>query len=167
MSFRSVFIAVFVSVAILAAALIVNARRPPIETAQPSAGLVKASGKCAECHRRETEAMVVEYEQSRHAARGVNCLDCHRPAAGQDAMDHRGFTIARHLTAKNCAQCHRAPYEQFLRSRHAAPADAAVAGDPAFTAEQIAAAESYHPGAVERAANPLVGLEGRAAELKG
>ncbi len=167
MSFRYVFIAVLVSTAIIAAALIVNARRPSVETAQPTAGLVKASGKCAECHRRETEAMVVEYEQSVHATRGVNCLDCHRPMDGQESLDHRGFTIAKTLTAKNCAQCHQNQYDQFLRSRHAAPAYAAVLGDTVFTPQQIADAERYHPGAVKRAGNPLVGLEGDAAAVKG
>ncbi len=167
MSFRSVFVAVLVSTAIIAAALILNARRPAIETAQPTAGLVKASGKCAECHRNETKAMVVEYEQSLHAVKGVNCLDCHRALSGQESMEHRGFTLAKKPTAKNCAQCHRTEYEQFLRSRHAAPAYAAVVGDTVFTPEQIAHAEKYHPGAVKREANALVGLEGNAAAVKG
>jgi hydroxylamine dehydrogenase len=165
--FRAVFVAVLISVAIIVAALVLNSRRPAVETAQPTAGLVKASGKCAECHRRETEAMVVEFEMSKHATKGVNCLDCHRPQAGQDAMEHRGFTIAKQLTAKNCAQCHPGEYDQFLRSRHAAPAYAAVVGDTVFTAEQIAAAERWHPGAVRRAPNPLVALEGPAAAVKG
>lgn len=167
MSFRGVFLAVLASTALIAAALILNARRPAVETAQPTAALVKAGGKCAECHRRETAAMVVEFERSRHAAKGINCLDCHRPVAGQDSTEHRGFTIAKSLTAANCAQCHAREYEQFLRSRHAAPAYAAVAGEGAFTAAQVAAAEQYHPGAVKRAAHPLVGLEGDAAAVKG
>ncbi len=167
MSFRTVFIAVLISVALIAAALIVNSRRPAVETRQPTANLVKASGKCAECHRQETEAMVVEYERSMHAAKGINCLDCHRPVDGQEGMEHRGFTIAKSLTAKNCAQCHQTQYQQFLRSRHAAPAYAAVLGDTVFTPEQIAFAEQYHPGAVKRTANPLVGLEGEAAAVKG
>ncbi|MCA9727998.1 MAG: ammonia-forming cytochrome c nitrite reductase subunit c552 [Candidatus Eisenbacteria bacterium] len=167
MSFRAIFIAVLVSASLIAAALILNARRPRVETAQPTAALVKASGKCAECHRRETEAMVVEFERSRHAAQGVNCLDCHQPVEGQEGQEHRGFTIATKLTAKNCAQCHHEQYQQFLRSRHAAPAYAAVLGSAPFTAQQISASEEYHPGAVERAANPLVGLEGDAAAVKG
>jgi hypothetical protein len=166
-SFRSIFVAILLSVSLIAAALILNGRRPAEETDQPTASLVKASGKCAECHRQETEAMVVEYEQSRHAAKGVNCLDCHRPQEGQESMDHRGFTIAKHLTAKNCAQCHQQQYQQFLRSRHAAAAYAAVLGSKPFTDEQIAAAERYHPGAVKRGPNPLVGLEGSAAAVKG
>jgi hydroxylamine dehydrogenase len=167
LSFRAVFIAVIISVALMAAALIVNSRRPAVDTAQPTAALVQAGGKCAECHRRETEAMVVEFERSRHAVRGVNCLDCHRPVANQEAMEHRGFTIAKHLTAGNCAQCHQTQYQQFLRSRHAAPAYAAIVGDAAFTPKQIAFAEQYHHGAVKRPANPLVGLEGSAAATKG
>jgi len=166
-SFRSIFVAVLISTAIIAAALILNARRPAVETTQPTASLVKASGKCAECHRNETRAMVVEYEQSKHAARGVNCLDCHRALEGQESMEHRGFTLAKDPTAKNCAQCHRTQYDQFRRSRHAAPAYAAVVGDTVFTAAQIAFAEKYHPGAVKRSANPLVGLEGEAAAVKG
>jgi hypothetical protein len=167
MSFRAIFIAVLVSVSLIAAALILNARRPAVETKQPTAALVRASGKCAECHRRETGAMVVEFERSQHAAKGVNCLDCHRPVEGQHGEEHRGFTIVKRLTAKNCAQCHHDQYQQFLRSRHAAPAYAAVLGDAPFTAEQVAAAERYHPGAVQRSANPLVGLEGDAAAVKG
>lgn len=167
MSFRSIFIAVFLGTALIAAALIVNSRRPAVETEQPSAALVRATGKCAECHRRETEAMVVEYERSRHAAKGVNCLDCHRAVEGQEKLDHRGFEIAKHLTAKNCAACHEEPYRQFLRSRHAAPAWAAVRGPGDFTAEQIAASEQYHAGAVNRPPNALATLEGEAAIAKG
>lgn len=167
MSFRGIFLAVLLSTALIAAALLINARRPAVETAQPTASLVKASGKCAECHRNETEAMVVEYESSRHATQGVNCLDCHRPVENQEGVEHRGFTIAKTLTAANCAQCHQREYEQFLRSRHAAPAYAAVVGPAPFTPEQIAWAEQYHPGGVQRPPNPLVALEGEAAAVKG
>ncbi len=167
MSFRAIFVAVLLSTALIAAALIVNARRPAVETAQPTAALVRASGKCAECHRRETRAIVVEYERSRHAVKGVNCLDCHRPVEGQPGMEHRGFTIAKTLTAANCAQCHGREYDQFLRSRHAAPAYAAIHGSAPFTPAQVAAAERYHPGAVKRDPNALVALEGEAAVVKG
>jgi hypothetical protein len=167
MSFRAIFIAVVISVSLIAAALILNSHRPSVETNQPTAALVEATGKCAECHRRETGAMVVEFERSRHAAKGVNCLDCHGPAEGQEGQEHRGFTIAKHLTAMNCAKCHHDQYQQFLRSRHAAPAYAAVLGSAPFSDEQIAAAERYHPGAVRRDQNPLVGLEGDAAAVKG
>ncbi len=145
-SFKSVFIAVVLGTAIIVAALLINARRPAVETAQPSADLVRAAGKCAECHRRETSAIVDQYERSKHAVKGVNCLDCHRPAPGQEGMDHRGFQIAKTLTAKNCAQCHAGEYDQFTRSRHAAPSWAAVNGPNDFTPDQLALGEkSFAP----------------------
>ena len=92
-TFKSVFIAVFIGTAAIVVAFLVNAQRPKVEVAQPSADLVKASGKCAECHRRETSAIVHQYEGSKHAAKGVTCLDCHRPAADQHGIEHKGFTI--------------------------------------------------------------------------
>ena len=78
MPFKSVFIAVFLGTAMVVAAFLVNARRPAVGGNQPTPALVEATGKCAECHRHETSAVVHEFELSRHAVKGVNCLDCHR-----------------------------------------------------------------------------------------
>ncbi len=167
MSFRTVFAAVFVATALLVAAFMINRYRPATDLMQPGAAYVRATGKCAECHVRETAAVVHEYETSAHAAAGVNCLDCHAPAEGQKPLEHRGFVIAESLTAGNCKQCHATEYEQYLRSRHAAPAWAAVAGDADFTAEQVAFAEKHHPGWVKRPANRLAQMEGEAAIVKG
>jgi hydroxylamine dehydrogenase len=167
MAFRSVFIAVVIATGLLVAALIVNRFRPVVEGQQPSAPLARAVGKCAECHRQETSAVVHQFELSQHAAKGITCLDCHHPVNGQPGMDHRGFVISKHLTAANCAECHKTQYDQYLRSRHAAPAWAAVSGPSDFSPEQIAAAEKFHPGAVKRAANALAQHEGPAAITKG
>ena len=161
-SFRAVFIAVVIAAAMIVAALIVNSRRPRVETQGPTAANIRASGKCAECHSRETPAIVHEYEMSRHAAAGVNCLECHGVQSGQQPVNHRGFTIAKNLTAANCARCHATQYRQFLRSRHAAPAWAAVTGPRDFTPDQIAFAEQYHPNGVNRPANAVAVLEGAA-----
>jgi hydroxylamine dehydrogenase len=164
MSFRSVFIAVTIAFALVLAAFLVNRARPRVETEQPSAQLVRATGKCAECHARTQYSIVHEYEMSKHAQKGVNCLDCHQPAAGQKGREHNGFTItADHLTAGNCRRCHEDIYQQFLQSRHAAVAWAAVRGEHAFTPEQVNFAETYQPGGVKRPPNPLVQLEGSAA----
>ncbi len=167
MTFKSLFIAVFLGTAVIAAAVIVNSRRPEVETSQPSAQLAKATGKCAGCHRMETAAIVHQFESSRHAAAGVNCLDCHHAVEGQEPEDHRGFEITLQLTAKNCAQCHRTEYDQYARSRHAGPAWAAVAGSADFSPEQLALATKYHQAAVERPANLLAILEGPAAIAMG
>ena len=176
MAFKSVFIAIFIGSALIVAAFILNARRPglgdpslggPFLAGQPNASFVRATGKCAACHRQETAAVVHQYEMSVHAARGVSCLDCHKAAEGQTEIAHSGFTIARHLTSANCRNCHTTEYEQYLRSRHAAPAWAAVAGPHDFTAEQIAFGEQYHAGWVDRPANALAQLEGPSAISRG
>jgi hydroxylamine dehydrogenase len=167
MSFRGVFIAVFLGTALLVAAFMINARRPQTEIARPSADLVRATGKCAECHRKETSAVVHEYEMSRHSVAGVNCLDCHQVVAGQKELAHRGFTITAQITAANCRQCHPAEYGQYLKSRHAAPAWAAVLGKKDFTAEQVAFSEQFHKGWVDRAPNAVAQAEGPTAISKG
>ena len=106
MSFRSVSLAVLIAFALILAAFLVNRARPKVETEQPSQELVRATGKCAECHARTQYSVVHEYEMSRHAQKGVNCLECHQPAAGQDKKDHHGFVISTKLTAGNCRSCH-------------------------------------------------------------
>ncbi len=165
--FRSVFLAVFIGTALLVAAFLVNARRPRLEVEQPSPELVAATGKCASCHREETAAIVLEYEQSGHARVGTTCLDCHQPVEGQVGLEHNGFVIATTVTALNCEQCHAKQYREYLRSRHAAPAFAAIHGAAPFTDEQVEFAERYHPGAVKRAPNPLTALEGESAAESG
>ncbi len=167
MSFKHVFIAVVLATGAIAAALLINAMRPAEEVAQPTADLVAATGKCAECHRRETSAIVHQFEQSAHARSGVTCLDCHRPVEGQKARDHRGFRLSAELTAKNCAACHTTEYEQYERSRHAGPAWAAVSGTRDFSEAQLALSEKYHPKASDRPPNILAMLEGPAAIQSG
>lgn len=164
---KTVFAAVLIAAALLVSGFLIHSARPEVDLARATPAAVRATGKCASCHRQETEAIVVEYERSRHAAVGTTCLDCHTPARGQDSKEHRGFTITRAVTAANCAQCHKTQYTEFLRSRHAAPAFAAVLGSEPFTEQQIAFAEQYHPGAVRRPPHPLVALEGEAATQTG
>ena len=167
MPFKAIFIAVTLGTALIVAAFLLNARRPRIQTNQPSPALIEASGKCAECHRRETPAIVDQFERSQHAVKGVTCLDCHGAAEGQPAVEHRGFRIAKTLTAKNCAGCHSGEYEQFARSRHAAPSWAAINGAKDFLPEQLATGERWHKGWVDRPPNVIPGAEGQAATVSG
>src|SRR5215467_12953269 len=165
MSFRSVFIALTIAFALILGAFLVQRARPRIETDQPNADFVKATGKCAECHSRQQYSIVHEYEMSRHATKGVNCLDCHQPQKGQeqDRQDHNGFVITAHITPANCRSCHEQIYQEFTRSRHAAPSWAAVYGETGLTPEQVDFAEKLHPGYVKRPANALAKLEGPSA----
>jgi hydroxylamine dehydrogenase len=165
--FRSVFIAVVIAFGLIVGAFLINRARPPVETAQPSAEFVRASGKCAECHTQLTYSVVHEYEMSRHAARGISCLDCHQPAGAQAKQDHHGFTIATRLTAGNCRSCHEPVYQEFLRSRHAAPSWAAVYGEAGLKPEQVAFSERYQPGGTRRPAHPLTTIEGESATTSG
>lgn len=167
MSFRPVLIAVIIGTTLIVAAFTLNSFRPRVIVQEPTAALIRASGKCAECHINQQYSIVHEYELSRHAQKGINCLDCHQPAAGQKSSNHHGFVIAETLTAANCRSCHEAIYQQFIRSRHAAPSWAAVYGDKDLTPLQIAFSEQFHPGATRRDANPLVAIEGKTAAGSG
>lgn len=167
MSFRSVFVAVVIGFALVIAAFLLNRQRPQLDTAQPNAEFVRATGKCAECHINVQYSVVHEYEMSRHAEKGVSCLDCHKPAANQQGQDHNGFTIVTKLTAGNCRTCHEQIYQEFLRSRHAAPSWAAVYGEQGLTPEQVAFSETYQPGGTKRPPNPLTSIEGGSAVSSG
>ena len=167
MSFRSVFIAVTVAFGLILGAFLVNRARPRVETEQPTSDYVLASGKCAECHARMQYSVVHEYEISAHAKKGVNCLDCHQPGPGQKKMDHHGFVIATHLTAGNCRSCHEGIYQEFLRSRHAAPSWAAIYGEKGLSPEQVTFSEQYQPGGTKRPPHPFVTAEGSSAMTSG
>ncbi|HZT78363.1 MAG TPA: multiheme c-type cytochrome [Vicinamibacterales bacterium] len=167
MSFRPVFIAVVIAFALIVSAFLINRARPRVETEQPSAAFVRASGKCAECHTRQQYSVVHEYEMSRHAQKGVNCLDCHQPAPGQEKQEHHGFTISTKLTAGNCRACHEPIYQEFLRSRHAAVSWAAVFGQPGLKPEQVDFAERFQPGYARRPPHPFVAMEGASAMTSG
>lgn len=166
-SFGSVFASVFIGFSLVVAAVYVHQQRPERDLNRPGPEFVRATGKCAECHVNETPAVVHQYEFSAHAAAGVTCLDCHATQPRQETVDHNGFQMAAEVTAANCAHCHEQEYEQFLRSRHAAPAWAAVLGAEDFTPEQVAHSEAYHKGAVDRPRNGLAMLEGSSALPRG
>jgi hypothetical protein len=167
MSFRSVFIAVTIAFTLILGAFLVNRARPKVETDQPSADFVRASGKCAECHARLQYSVVHEYEMSAHAKKGITCLDCHQAAEGQQKKDHHGFVISTKLTAGNCRSCHEGIYQEFLHSRHAAPSWAAIYGEKGLKPEQVAFSEQYQPGGTKRPPHPFVSAEGGSAMVSG
>ena len=80
----------------------------------------RAGENCADCHRKHTPALVMEWERSRHATMGISCVDCHG-AKQEDpaAWPHEGVTISTLVTPKKCAQCHDQEEKEFARSHHA------------------------------------------------
>src|SRR5690349_4907388 len=167
MSFRHVFLAVVIAFSLVLAAFLINRSRPKAETEQAAGYFVRATGKCAECHARTQYSVVHEYEMSQHARKGVSCLECHQPAANQEKKDHHGFVISTKLTAGNCRNCHETIYQQFVRSRHAAPSWAAIYGEKGLTPEQVNFSEQYQPGGTRRPPHPFVQLEGGSAMTSG
>ena len=167
MSFRSVFLAIVIGFGLIVGAFMINRQRPKVETDQPNAALVRATGKCAECHQRLQYSVVHEFEMSRHAEKGVTCLDCHQPAANQPGKDHNGFTITTQMTSGNCRSCHESVYQEFQHSRHAAVSWAAVFGAEGLSPEQVSFAEKYQPGYANRPPHPFVKLEGMSAMVSG
>jgi hydroxylamine dehydrogenase len=166
-TFRNVFLAIVIGFSLVLCAFLINRGRPKVETNQPNAGLVRATGKCAECHYRTQYSVVHEYEMSVHGQKSVSCLECHQPQAGQERKDHHGFVISARLTAGNCRSCHESIYQEFLRSRHAAVSWAAVYGEQGLKPEQVAYAEQFHPGYAKRPPHPFVQLEGGSAMTSG
>jgi nitrate/TMAO reductase-like tetraheme cytochrome c subunit len=70
---------------------------------------------CVECHEKKSPGVVKTYHDSKHSSRGVQCLDCHKPVAGQQVMtkQHEKVTIVAKPTPKNCARCHSAAVKEF------------------------------------------------------
>ena len=167
MSFRAVFIAIIIATGLIVSAYLINSRRPSLVVQQPSADFVKASGKCAECHRNAQYSIVHEFEMSKHAQKNVTCLDCHQAQSGQTSTNHNGFIITKAITPANCRICHQAIYDQFVRSRHAAPSWVAVMGNKDFSPEMIEQMEKIHPGSMKRPAHPLTRLEGESSTKSG
>ena len=61
MNFRTVFIAIIIATGLIVSAYLVNSQRPRIVVDQPNVDFIKASGKCAECHRNNQYSIVHEY----------------------------------------------------------------------------------------------------------
>ena len=75
---------------------------------------------CVDCHRRDTPAMVMEWERSSHAKFGIGCVDCHRAEKGEpDAWLHEGRYVSALVTPLDCARCHTKEMEEFAVSHHA------------------------------------------------
>ncbi len=78
------------------------------------------SEKCLRCHRDKTPAIVKQWADSKHAAMGVTCYDCHHAEPGDaDAFMHEGKLIATVVSPKDCGICHSDVAEEFGASHHA------------------------------------------------
>jgi len=82
------------------------------------------SKECVDCHTDETPGIVDHWTGSRHAEKGVGCLECHQAEEGDaDAFDHYESLMAVIVTPRDCARCHPAEAEEFQHSHHAKAAN--------------------------------------------
>jgi hydroxylamine dehydrogenase len=87
------------------------------KAAVPTAAQNKA---CADCHRKISPVLVIEWQRSRHAQIEVGCLDCHGAAKDSpSAWLHEGSYVSALVTPKTCADCHETEVREFSRSHHA------------------------------------------------
>ena len=81
-----------------------------------------AIGKnCISCHGAEDDPGIYgEWKKSTHAAKNVDCYDCHKAKQGEKAaFAHHGAFIQVIVTPNTCANCHAAEVAQQQRSHHA------------------------------------------------
>ena len=91
MSFRSVFIAIVLGFALIVAAFMIGSRTSWFETDQPNAALVKATGKCAECHLPSSTQLSHEYEMSRHGEKGDHLSRLSPARTESTGQEHNGL----------------------------------------------------------------------------
>lgn len=84
---------------------------------------VTGGGVCGSCHARATPAITLRFNQSVHAKKGVDCLDCHRGTTeNPETTEHKGLQMLPAPTPKTCGNCHQPELEQYKRSAHAGKA---------------------------------------------
>ena len=78
--------------------------------------------KCVTCHLKENKSLVMQWENSPHAAAKegqVGCYNCHAADPGDEyGYKHEGAFIRAVLTPNDCQKCHEPEYEQMQKSHH-------------------------------------------------
>jgi len=104
--------------------------------APPPAVASKEAQQCINCHEDtdKTPNVVAAWRTSSHAAKGVDCLSCHKVESKDDwdAFQCPGSNvpIASHPTPKDCKECHEQQVVEFARSKHGAMAMVKFAASP-------------------------------------
>jgi len=81
-----------------------------------------ANKKCIDCHIKKDvgEGQVNDWKHSRHAEKGIGCIECHKAdAKDADAYKHEGFIVATIVSPKDCSKCHEEEAKEFQASHHA------------------------------------------------
>jgi len=150
--------------ALIVSAYLVNSKRPRLIVEQPSAAFIRASGKCAECHRNLQYSIVHEFEMSKHAAKGVTCLDMPSGGAETSGNESLHFCHQREVDGGQLPVLSR----NHLSAVPPQPARGGIVGGGrgrhGFLRRNKSLCRTIsQPGGVKRPAHPLTRLEGGAA----
>ncbi len=78
------------------------------------------SKNCVGCHTVKSPSLVEQWRDSKHALRGVGCMECHEAEPeDKDAWMHEDSLISVVVSPKDCSKCHVQENEQFQASHHA------------------------------------------------
>jgi hypothetical protein len=79
--------------------------------------------KCITCHLKENKSLVLQWENSAHAAAKegqVGCYNCHAANKGEEiGYNHEGAFIKAILSPNDCAKCHEPQAREMAISHHA------------------------------------------------
>ncbi|MBT3923437.1 MAG: hydroxylamine oxidoreductase [Nitrospina sp.] len=79
-----------------------------------------SSKNCVDCHTVTSPSLVEQWRDSKHAMKGVGCIECHEAKpADADAWEHEGALVAVVVSPKDCSKCHANENDQFQASHHA------------------------------------------------
>ncbi|MBI4518428.1 MAG: hypothetical protein HY699_21715 [Deltaproteobacteria bacterium] len=108
------------SLAFVAACAVIGERKGGGEAAGGSAAVSDDNKACIGCHRRQSAALVMQWESSRHGQNGIGCIECHHADEKDvDGWKHQGTWISALVTPLDCSPCHQREYDEFTRSHHA------------------------------------------------
>lgn len=121
-------------------------KREEVGLAPPHIVVPESSESCVSCHRQVNPGIIDHWKGSKHARKGVGCVECHQ-ADGKDidAFRHFGALIAAVVTPRDCSRCHTREGAEFAQSHHARAGQILASLDN-FLAETVEGSrESFNP----------------------
>ena len=84
---------------------------------------IEMNKKCITCHLKENKSLVLQWENSAHAAAKegqIGCYNCHAADKGDEmGYNHEGAFIKAILSPSDCAKCHEPEAREMAISHHA------------------------------------------------
>jgi len=88
-------------------------------SAQLQALVTDESKQCVECHLEKSAGIVKQWADSKHAEKGVGCMECHGvDASDVTAFHHEGAYVTAIVTPDQCKSCHPRENAEFSASHH-------------------------------------------------